>query len=288
MDADPDCGYSQVLGKSTEHYGGGGAWQFKGIRAIFLEKVYEVIQMFQQGQKFGSFRLHQESFVCYYSLFVMERELSQKLQLSILHLIYVPALTYGCELCVQNECPLAGLSLSDQLRSSEIQLELRVEPLFHCVIWGPGANSVFGFGALPGRSNREGYLRETEKFVGIIFFYPAWEYLSIPQEKMGSFARERDICEVNLDKWTLYGWIANMAQRSTVIFFVLWLLSSYQHSCFMLFIISAFHPVNPLISLTSSRSAFHQHNVKVFHKGFQHYNTNIQLCSSGYKQQNPT
>ncbi len=73
---------------------------------------------------------------------VVKREL-KKAKLSIYQSIYVPTLTYGHELWVVTErmrlriqaaemsflCRVAGLSLRDRVRSSDIWRELRVEPL---------------------------------------------------------------------------------------------------------------------------------------------------------------
>uniref|UniRef100_A0A3Q3XBL8 RING-type domain-containing protein n=1 Tax=Mola mola TaxID=94237 RepID=A0A3Q3XBL8_MOLML len=74
---------------------------------------------------------------------VVKRELSQKAKLSIYRSIYVPTLTYGHELWVVTERMrsriqaaemsflrrVAGLSLRDRVRSTDIREELRVEPL---------------------------------------------------------------------------------------------------------------------------------------------------------------
>ncbi|MDG2633017.1 hypothetical protein P7M35_24665, partial [Vibrio parahaemolyticus] len=74
---------------------------------------------------------------------VVKRELSQKVKLSIYRSIYVPTLTYGHELWVVTERMrsriqaaemsflrrVAGLSLRDRVRSSDIREGLGVEPL---------------------------------------------------------------------------------------------------------------------------------------------------------------
>ena len=74
---------------------------------------------------------------------VVKRELSRKAKLSIYRSIYVPTLTYGHELWVMTERTrsrvqaaemsflrrVAGLSLRDRVRSSDIREGLRVEPL---------------------------------------------------------------------------------------------------------------------------------------------------------------
>ncbi|TWW77544.1 hypothetical protein D4764_12G0009340 [Takifugu flavidus] len=74
---------------------------------------------------------------------VVKRELSQKAKLSLYRSIFIPTLTYGHELWVMTERTrsrvqaakmsflrmVAGLSLSDRVRSSAIQEELGVEPL---------------------------------------------------------------------------------------------------------------------------------------------------------------
>ena len=73
----------------------------------------------------------------------MKKELSQKAKLSIYRSIYVPTLTNGHELWVVTERTrsriqaaemsflrrVAGLSLRDKVRSSDIRRELGVEPL---------------------------------------------------------------------------------------------------------------------------------------------------------------
>ena len=78
-----------------------------------------------------------------YLTVVVKRELSLKAKLSIYQSIYVPTLTYGHELWVVTErmrsriqaaemsflCRVAGLSLRDRVRSSDIRRELGVEPL---------------------------------------------------------------------------------------------------------------------------------------------------------------
>ena len=75
---------------------------------------------------------------------VVKRELTQKAKLSIYRSIYVPTLTYGHKLWIVTErmrspkqaakmsflCRVAGLSLRDKVRSSDIRERLRVEPLF--------------------------------------------------------------------------------------------------------------------------------------------------------------
>ncbi len=78
---------------------------------------------------------------------VVKKELSRKAKLSIYQSIYVPTLTYGHKLWVVTERMrlwiqaavmsflrrVAGLSLRDRVRSSDIQKELGVEPLLLCV-----------------------------------------------------------------------------------------------------------------------------------------------------------
>ena len=78
---------------------------------------------------------------------VVKKELSRKAKLSIYWSIYVPTLTYGHELWVVTERMrsriqaaemsflrgVAGLSLRDRVRSSDIWRELGVEPLLLCV-----------------------------------------------------------------------------------------------------------------------------------------------------------
>ena len=78
-----------------------------------------------------------------YRSVVVKKELSRKAKLSIYRSIYVPTLTYGHELWVVTERTrsriqaakmsflrrVAGLSLRDKVRSSDIRRELGVEPL---------------------------------------------------------------------------------------------------------------------------------------------------------------
>jgi len=78
-----------------------------------------------------------------YRSIVVKRELSRKAKLSICRSIYVPTLTYGHKFWVVTErmrswiqadkicflCRVAGLSLRDRVRSSDIRRELGVEPL---------------------------------------------------------------------------------------------------------------------------------------------------------------
>ncbi|KAK0144408.1 Ankyrin repeat and sterile alpha motif domain-containing protein 1B [Merluccius polli] len=76
-----------------------------------------------------------------YRTVVVKRELSQKAKLSIYQSIYVPTLTYvtertksriqAAEICFLHR--VAGLSLRDRVRSSDIWRELGVEPLLLCV-----------------------------------------------------------------------------------------------------------------------------------------------------------
>ncbi len=82
-----------------------------------------------------------------YQTVMVKRELSRKVKLSIYQLIYVPTLTYGYELWVVTERMrsriqagimsflrmVAGLSLRDRVRSSDISEELGVEPLLLCI-----------------------------------------------------------------------------------------------------------------------------------------------------------
>jgi len=76
-----------------------------------------------------------------YRSVVMKRELSLKAKLSIYRSIYIPTLTYGHELWVTETmrsriqaadmsflCRVAGLSVRDRVRSSDIRRELGVEP----------------------------------------------------------------------------------------------------------------------------------------------------------------
>jgi len=74
---------------------------------------------------------------------LVKRELSRKAKLSIYWSVYVPILTYGHELWVVTERTrsriqvaemsflrrVAGLSLRDRVRSSDIRRELGIEPL---------------------------------------------------------------------------------------------------------------------------------------------------------------
>ncbi len=108
---------------------------------------------------------------------ILKKKLSRKVKLSIYQSIYVPALTYGHELWLVTErmrwriqaaemsflCRVAGFSLRDRMRSSDIQRKLGVKPLLHCsrrkepvevvrasdqdASWAPS------FGGVPGMSN---------------------------------------------------------------------------------------------------------------------------------------
>ena len=74
---------------------------------------------------------------------MVKRVLSRKAKLLIYQSIYIPTLTYGHDLLVVTERMrlrmqaaemsfvrrVAGLSLGDRVRSSDIRRELRVEPL---------------------------------------------------------------------------------------------------------------------------------------------------------------
>jgi len=67
----------------------------------------------------------------------VKRELSRKAKLSIYWSVYVPTLTYGHELWVATEKEqgwVAGLSLRERVRSSDIRRELGVEPLLGCLL----------------------------------------------------------------------------------------------------------------------------------------------------------
>ncbi|KAK0130608.1 putative uncharacterized transposon-derived protein F52C9.6 [Merluccius polli] len=142
---------------------------------------------------------------------VVKRELSQKANLSIYQLIYVPALTYGHELWVVTERTrlrvqaakisflrrVAGLSLRDRVRSSVIREELGVDPLLHrveksqmrwlghLVRMPPGHLPGEVFRARPTGRRPQGIPRTRWRdYVSRL----AWERLGIPQEELDEVA----------------------------------------------------------------------------------------------------
>ena len=134
---------------------------------------------------------------------VVKKELSQKARLSIYRSIYVPTLTYGHELWVMTERTrsriqaaemsflrrVAGLSLRDRVRSSDIRERLRVEPLLlhversqlrwlgHLVRMPPGRLPLEVFRACPsGRRPRGRPRTRWRDYISQL----AWEGLGIP------------------------------------------------------------------------------------------------------------
>jgi len=90
-------------------------------------------------------------------------------------------------------CRVAGLSLRDRVRRSDIRRELGVEPLFLHV----GRSQLRWFGCLPlevfracptGRKPRG---RPRTRW-GDYISRPAWERLGIPQEELESVAGEKE------------------------------------------------------------------------------------------------
>ncbi|KAK0133573.1 putative uncharacterized transposon-derived protein F52C9.6 [Merluccius polli] len=147
---------------------------------------------------------------------VVKRELSRKAKLSIYQSIFVPALTYGHELWVVTERTrsrvqaaemsflrrVAGLSLSDWVRSLVIREELRVDPLLlrversqmrwlgHLVRMPPGRLPGEVFRARPTCRRLRGRPRTCWRdYVSRL----AWERLGIPQEELDEVAGKREV-----------------------------------------------------------------------------------------------
>lgn len=152
---------------------------------------------------------------------VVKRELSRKAKLSIYWSIYVPTLTYGHELWVVTERTrsriqaaemsflrrVAGLSLRDRVRSSDIRRELGVEPLLlrversqlrwfgHLIRMPPGRLPLEVFRARPtGRRPRGRPRARWRDYISLL----AWERLGIPQEELECVAGERDAWNTRL------------------------------------------------------------------------------------------
>jgi len=147
-----------------------------------------------------------------YRSVLVKRELSRKLKLSIYWPVYVPILTYGHELWVVTERTrsqiqvaemsflhrVAGLSLRDRVRSSDIRRELRVEPLhlrieksqlrcFGHLIWmPPGRLPLEVFQARP--TSRRSRGRPRTRWRDYIC-----ERLGIPENELENVAGERGI-----------------------------------------------------------------------------------------------
>jgi len=138
---------------------------------------------------------------------------SDDVVLSIYRSIYVPTLTYGHKLWVVTErmrspiqaakmCFLrrvAGLSLRDRVRSSNIRTELRIEPLllrversqlrWHLIRMLPGRLPLEFFWARPtGRRPRSRPRTRWRDYISCL----AWERLGIPQEELESVAGEKE------------------------------------------------------------------------------------------------
>uniref|UniRef100_A0A8C6NQZ4 Reverse transcriptase domain-containing protein n=1 Tax=Nothobranchius furzeri TaxID=105023 RepID=A0A8C6NQZ4_NOTFU len=151
-----------------------------------------------------------------YRSVVVKRELSQKANLSIYRLIYVPTLTYGHELWVVTERTrlriqaaemsflqrVAGLSLRDRVRSSVIWEGLRVDPLLlsiersqlrwlgHLVRMPPGRLPGEVFRACPTRRRPKGRPRTRWRdYVSHL----ARERLGILPEELAQVAGEREV-----------------------------------------------------------------------------------------------
>ena len=147
---------------------------------------------------------------------VVKRELSRKAKLSIYRSIYAPTLTYGHELWVMTERMrsriqaaemsflrrVAGLSLRDRVRSSDIRERLRVEPLLlrversqlrwfgHLVRMPPGRLPGEVFRARPsGRRPRGRPRTRWRDYISRL----AWERLGIPPEELVEVAGERTV-----------------------------------------------------------------------------------------------
>ena len=147
---------------------------------------------------------------------VVKRELSRKAKLSIYRAVYVPILIYGHELWVVTERTrsrvqaaemsflrrVAGLSLRDRVRSSDIREGLGVEPLLlrversqlrwlgHLVRMPPGRIPGEVFRARPtGRRPRGRPRTRWGDYISQL----AWERLGIPPEELVEVAGERAV-----------------------------------------------------------------------------------------------
>uniref|UniRef100_A0A8C2ZPF1 Reverse transcriptase domain-containing protein n=1 Tax=Cyclopterus lumpus TaxID=8103 RepID=A0A8C2ZPF1_CYCLU len=150
-----------------------------------------------------------------YRSILVKRELSRKAKLSIYWSVYVPTLTYGHELWVVTERTrsriqaaemsflrrVAGLSLRDRVRSSDIRGELGVESLLlrversqlrwfgHLVRMPPGRLPLEVFRARPtGRRPRGRPRTRWRDYISRL----ALERLGIPQNELESVAGERE------------------------------------------------------------------------------------------------
>ena len=157
-----------------------------------------------------------------YRSVVVKKELSRKAKLSIYRSIYLPTLTYGHELWVVTERTrsriqaaemsflrrVAGLSLRDRVRSSDIRRELGVEPLLlriersqlrwfgHLTRMPPGRLPLEVFRARPtGRRPRGRPRTRWRDYISLL----AWERLGIPQEELESVAGEKEAWRALLD-----------------------------------------------------------------------------------------
>ncbi|KAK0140999.1 hypothetical protein N1851_021987 [Merluccius polli] len=141
-----------------------------------------------------------------YRTVVVKRELSRKAKLSIDQSIYVPTLTYGHELWVVTERTrlriqaaemsflrrVAGLSLRDRVRSSDIRRELGVQPLrrkelvevvraLHLIRMPPGRLPLEVFWVRStGRRPRGRPRTRWRDYISQL----AWEHLGVPQEEL--------------------------------------------------------------------------------------------------------
>lgn len=148
-DADPGYGYGQVVEQTLNLTNTMGEVELDNSRVyvpIFLVKVYEVIQMF-----LGNKDRNLAASGCINSHFcVITASLSWRGSWArscsfqfYIQSVFQPlpmAVSYVAKMCFH--CSLAGLSLNDRVRSSEIQWELSVEPLSQCIIWASGADSL--------------------------------------------------------------------------------------------------------------------------------------------------
>ena len=152
---------------------------------------------------------------------VVVSELSRK-KLLIYQSIYVPTLTYPHKLWVVAESTrlriqvakmsflprVAGLSLRDRVRSSDIWRELGVEPLLlrversqlrwfrHLTRMPPGRLPLEVFRARPtGRRPRGRPRTRWRDYISLL----AWEHLGIPQEELDSVAGEKEAWRALLD-----------------------------------------------------------------------------------------
>ncbi|XP_071059967.1 anamorsin isoform X1 [Pseudochaenichthys georgianus] len=175
--------------------------EFEYLRVLFSSEGTMEREM---GRRIGAAGAVLQSL---YRTVVTKRELSQKAKLSVYRAIFVPTLTYGHEGWVMTERTrsriqaaemgflrrVAGVSLRDKVRSSDIRERLGVEPLLlrversqlrwfgHLVRMPPGCLPREVFQARP-RTRWRDYISSL-----------AWERLGIPQSELVDVAREKKV-----------------------------------------------------------------------------------------------